>query len=165
METFALEYLSRPSRSLDGTIECFYDPTHPRLLDDTDEVAELIVSEISLILKNRYYGKFPYSYVLGPIRGARLERTSPADVEIQSRNMIADLVPRMVRVYVQCPDATAGALKSLLSEDEVAILSRLIAESGGDQNRLETVLETGEFLNHDANDDWKSGKAASRCFP
>ena len=27
--------------NLDGTIDCFYDPTHPRLLDDTDEVAEL----------------------------------------------------------------------------------------------------------------------------
>ena len=132
--------------NLDGTIECFYDPTHPRLLDDTDEVAELIVSEISLFLRTRYYERFPYSYVLGPIRGARLERTSPADVEIQSRNMIAELAPRMVRIYAQCPNATPGALKSLLAEDEVAILSRLIAESGGDQNRLDAVLETGEFL-------------------
>ena len=52
--------------SLDGTIECFYDPTHPRLVDDTDEIAELIVSEVSLSLRNRYYDRFPYSYVLGP---------------------------------------------------------------------------------------------------
>ena len=132
--------------SLDGSIECFYDPTHPRLVDDTDEVAELIVSEVSLFLKGRYYERFPYSYVLGPIRGARLERTSPADVEIQARNMITDLAPRLVQVYAQGHDGTEQELKDLLSDDEMGILSRVVAESGGDQTRLETVLSTGEFL-------------------
>ena len=132
--------------NLDGTIECFYDPTHPRLVDDTDEIAELIISEVSLFLQNRYYDRFPYSYVLGPIRGARLERTSPADVEIQAKNMIADLVPRLVQVYAQGPHATEDELKDLLSDDEMEMLSRAVAESGGDQNRLETVLDTGGFL-------------------
>ncbi len=132
--------------NLDGTIECFYDPTHPRLVDDTDEVAELIVSEVSLILCSRYYDRFPYSYVLGPVRGARLERTSPADVEIRARNMIADLVPRLVQVYTQGPHESEGDLKDLLSKDEMEILSRGVAESGGDQTRLEAVLSTGEFL-------------------
>ena len=132
--------------NLDGTIECYYDPTHPRLEDDTDEIAELIVSEVSLVLQNRYYDRFPYSYVLGPIRGARLERTSPADVEILARNMIADMVPRMVQVYGQSSTATDCELKYLMTDDEREMLSRLVAESGGDQTRLETVLSTGEFL-------------------
>ena len=132
--------------NLDGTIECFYDPTHPSLVDDTDEVAELIVSEVSLILQSRHYDRFPYSYVLGPIRGARLERTSPADVEIQARNMIADLGPRLVQVYAQGSHETEVELKDLLSDDEMEMLSRVVAESGGDQTRLETVLGTGEFL-------------------
>ena len=82
----------------------------------------------------------------GPIRGARLERTSPADVEIQAKNMIADLVPRLVQVYAQDPHATEGKLKHLLSGEEMGMLSRAVAESGGDQTRLETVLRTGEFL-------------------
>ena len=133
--------------NLDGTIECFYDPTHPRLVDDTDEIAELIISEVSLVLRSRYYERFPYSYVLGPIRGARLERTSPADVEIQARNVIADLVPRLVQVYGQSPAATDGELKDLISDEEMGMLSRVVAESGGDQTRLETVLSAGEFLN------------------
>ena len=132
--------------NIDGSIECFYDPTHPRLVDDTDEVAELIVSEVSLVLMKRYYERFPYSYVLGPIRGARLERTSPADVEIQARNMIADLVPRLVQVYAQNSGGTEEELKDLLSDDEMETLSRMVAESGGDQGRLETALSTGEFL-------------------
>ena len=132
--------------SLDGTIECFYDPTHPRLVDDADEVAELIISEVSLSLKNRYYDSFPYSYVLGPIRGARLERTSPADIEVQAKNLITDLVPRLILVYSQYSNTTKKPLKALLSPDEVEVLSRLVAESGGDQNRLDEVLETGEFL-------------------
>ena len=132
--------------NLDGTIECFYDSTHPRLVDDADEVAELVASEVSLILQRRYYDRFPYSYVLGPIRGARLERTSPADVEIQARNMIANLVPRVVQVYAQGPDEAAGELKHLLSDDEIEMLSRVVAESAGDQTRLDTILDTGEFL-------------------
>ena len=132
--------------NLDGTIECFYDQSHPRLLDDTDEVAELIVSEVSLIIQSRFYSRFPYSYVLGPIRGARLERTSPADVEIRARNMIADLVPRLVRVYELDSSETESDLKDLLSEDEMEAISRGVAESGGDQNRLEAVLGTGAFL-------------------
>ena len=132
--------------NLDGTIDCFYDPTHPRLADDSDEVAELIVSEVSLLLRDRYYDRFPYSYVLGPIRGARLERTSPADVERQARNMITNLVPRMVLVYAQGSQSVEGELKDLLSNDEMEILSRVVAESGGDQTRLESVLATGDFL-------------------
>lgn len=132
--------------NLDGTIECFYDPTHPGLVDDADEVAELIVSEVSLVLRSRYYDKFPYSYVLGPIRGSRLERTSPTNVEIQARNMIADLVPRFVQIYTQGSHESDGDLKDLLSDDEMETLSRGVAESGGDQARLETVLGTGEFL-------------------
>ena len=132
--------------NLDGTIDCFYDPTHPRLLDDTDEIAELIISEVSLFLNRRYYERFPYSYVLGPVRGARLERTSPADAEIQAKSMIADLVPRLVQVYWQSSAAQDCELKDLLTDDETERLSRLVAESGGDQNRLETVVNTGEFL-------------------
>lgn len=132
--------------NLDGTIDCFYDPTHPRLVDDTDEIAELIVSEVSLVLRQRHYNSFPYSYVLGPVRGARLERTSPADVELQARNMIADLAPRLVRVYGQSPAATNNELKDLISDDEMGMLGRVVAESGGDQTRLESVLSTGEFL-------------------
>ena len=132
--------------NLDGTIECFYDPTHPRLVDDTDEITELIISEVSLVLQRRYYERFPYSYVLGPIRGARLERTSPADVEIQARNMIADLVPRLVQVFGQSSAARDCELKDLMTDDEMEMLSRLVAESGGDQTRLETVVSTGEFL-------------------
>ncbi len=132
--------------NLDGTIECFYDPSHPRLLDDSDEVAELIVSEVSLVLQSRYYNTFPYSYVLGPVRGARLERMSPANVENQARRMITDLVPQLVQVYAQGSQETEGQLKDLLSDDELGRLSRVVAESGGDQTRLETVLGTGEFL-------------------
>ena len=131
--------------NLDGTIECFYDPTHPRLEDDADEIAELIVSEVSLLLKGRYYDRFPYSYVLGPIRGARLDRMSPADVEVQARKLIADLVPRLIQTYSEAPDVV-DELKQLLSDNEIRILSRLVAESGGDQNRLEVVLAGGEFL-------------------
>ena len=101
---------------------------------------------MSLIVKDRYYDRFPYSYVLGPIRGVRLERTSPADVEIQARSMIANLVPRFAQVYSQGPHDAEGGLKDLLSDDEMEILSRGVAESGGDQTRLETVLDTGDFL-------------------
>ena len=118
----------------------------PDWVDDTDEIAELIVSEVSLFLRQRYYDSFPYSYVLGPVRGARLERTSPADVELQARNMIADLVPRLVQVYGQSSAAEDGELKDLMSDDEMETLSRVVAESGGDQARLEAVLSTGEFL-------------------
>ena len=132
--------------SLDGTIECFYDPTHPRLVDDADEVAELIAGEVSLILQTRYYDRFPYSYVLGPVRAARLERTSPADVESQARRLIADLVPRLIQVYAQGSTEADGDLRDVLSGDEMDALSRAIAESGGDQTRLEAVLGTGEFL-------------------
>ena len=133
-------------QSLDGTMECFYDPKHPRLVDDSDEIAELIVSEASLALQRRFYERFPYSYVLDHIRRPRLDPTSPANVENQARTMISQLVPRLVQAYAQGPFETEGNFRDLLSDDEMAILSRMVGESGGDQTHFKTLLDTGEFL-------------------
>ena len=132
--------------NLDGTIECFYDPTHPRSVEDTDEIAELILSEVSLRLWEKYYRKFPYSYVLGRIRRARLEHTSPEGLETRARNMIAALVPRLVDVYANGSTETPFELRNLLTDGEVELLSRVVGESGGDHSSLETLLDTGKFL-------------------
>ena len=56
------------------------------------------------------------------------------------------MVPRLVHVYALSSSETECDLKDLLSEDEMEAISRGVAESGGDQDRLETVLGTGEFL-------------------
>ena len=133
-------------RELDGTVECFYDVQHPRLNEDDSDLSDLIITEVSLIIRDMYYQRYPLSYVFGPVRAARLYGSHTGSIEGQAQRLLEDLVPLVTDAYAVEDMPNIGELRSLLTENELADVRRAVAESGGDEERLETILNSGDFL-------------------
>ena len=133
--------------SPDGTMDCFYYPDHPRLSnDDGTEVSDLVSSEVSLFIRDRYYDRYPFSYVYGPVRASRLNLDSTGSVERLTQNLVDELVPRMTQAFACGNEERIRDLQSLLTEDDRVKLGRTIAEAGRTQSDLESVLNSGKFL-------------------
>ena len=133
--------------SPDGKMECFYYADHPRLSDDDGtEVSDLVSSEVSLLIRERYYDRYPFSYVYGPVRASRLSIEGGGSVEQLARNLIDELVPQMTQAFTCGREERVGSLQRLLSEDDKVKLGRTIAEAGRTQSDLESVMNSGQFL-------------------
>jgi hypothetical protein len=132
---------------LGGIAEIYFDPSHPRLKEDQIEVKELVISEIALIIRERYYERFPYSYVYDHLRRMRLPDYSRINLTRQANHFVTELYPRINRSFISGRTEQSNCeLKDLLTQEEIRQLGRIIAESGGDQRRLDEVLGNGEFL-------------------
>ena len=133
--------------SPDGTMDCFYYPGHPRLSnDDGTEVSDLVSSEVSLFIRDRYYDRYPFSYVYGPVRASRLNLDGTGSVERLAQNLVDELVPRMTQAFACGNEERIRDLQSLLTDDDSVKLGRTIAEAGRTQSDLESVLNSGQFL-------------------
>ena len=133
--------------SPDGTMDCFYNPDDPKLRDDDGtEVSDLIASEVSLFIRERYYDRFPFSYVYGPVRANRPNYESAGSIERQAQNLVDELVPRMTQAFACGNEKRIRDLQSLLTEDDEDKLARTIAEAGRSQSDLDSVLNSGQFL-------------------
>ena len=99
------------------------------------------------ILRERYYERFPYSYVYDHLRRTSLPDYSKITLTRQGARLVAELYSRFNRSFNSGRDEQDnGDLKDLLTTEEIRQLGRTIAETGGDQIRLDTVLGDGEFL-------------------
>ena len=133
--------------SPDGTMDCFYYPDHPRLSnDDGTEVSDLVSSEVSLFIRDKYYDRYPFSYVYGPVRASRLNLDGTGSVERLAQNLVDELVPQMTQAFACGDEERIRELQSLLTEDDRVKLGRTIAEAGRTQSDLELVLNSGQFL-------------------
>ena len=129
---------------LQGTVDCFYDETHPRVEHEELDVRDLVIAEVALILRERFYDRLPYSFVLDHLRMTRLPDLSRANLTRSALRLIDELWPRFVRAFEAHP--AAESLRDLLGDEDVRSLARAIAEEGGSQDRVEQLLNSGEFL-------------------
>lgn len=136
----------RAFRELDGTVECFYDQGHPRLSDDDSDLADFVIAEVSSIIREMYYERYPFSYVYGRVRAVREHGTDSGGIERQAQRMLDELSPLIVEAYVADENATLSELRCFLSEHELSDVRRAVAESGGDEERLEEILNSADFL-------------------
>ena len=80
-------------RAPDGTMDCFYNLDHPRFDgDDGTEVAELLSGEVSLTIRERFYDRFPFSYVYGPVRANRRQDATTGPTNVLIQKLIDDLI-------------------------------------------------------------------------
>ena len=134
--------------SPNGTMDCFYNPNDPRLVDDDDgtEVSELVSSEVSLFIRERFYDRYPFSYVYAPVRANRRNDERAGSVEQLAQHLIDELVPQMTQAFICGDDGRIMNLQKLLSEDDKVKIGRTLAEAGRTQSDLESVLDSAQFL-------------------
>ena len=131
--------------ALRGSVECFYDETHPRIEHEEADVQELVLAEIAIKLQETYYDHLPLSFVYDHLRKARLPDTSTESLRRSAIRLIDELWPRFNLAYEASSGETAK-LKELLNGEEMRRLSFVVAQQGLDQAFLNRVLENGEFL-------------------
>ncbi len=131
---------------LQGAVDCFYDENHPRTANEEIDVRELILVEVAIILRERYYDRLPYSFVHDHLRMTRLPDLSRANLTRSASRLVDDLWPRFVRAFEDYSESNDGRLRDLLGEEDRRQLSRTVAQQGGGQDLVERLLDTGEFL-------------------
>lgn len=133
---------------LSGGVECFCDPAHPRLSEQEAETQELVIAEVAVILRERHYERLPYSYVLDHLRRIRLPDLSRANLTRQAYRLVDELWTRFVRSFETRATGVDTHLRDLLTEEDIRQISRTVAEAGGGQLQLESILQSGEFLKY-----------------
>ena len=131
---------------LQGSLDCFFDETHPRIAHEESDVRDLIIAEVALILQDRFYDRLPFSFVLDHLRKTRLPDLSRVTLTRSASRLIDGLWPRFVRAFETYSNGDTVRLRDLLGDEDVRQLSRAVAEQGGGQDQVETLLDTGEFL-------------------
>ena len=133
--------------SPNGTMDCFYNPSDPRLAnDDGTEVSELVSSEVSLFIRERFYDRFPFSYVYAPVRANRRNDERAGSVEQLAQHLIDELVPQMMQAFACGDGGRVVNLQNVLSKDDKEKIGRTLSEAGGTQSDFESVLNSGQFL-------------------
>ncbi len=130
---------------LQGSVDCFYDETHPRIEHEEADLRDLIVAEIAVVLRDRFYDRLPYSFVLDHLRMTRLPDLSQANLMRSASRLVEDLWPRFVRVF-EANSGESVRLRDLLGEEDLRGLGRVVAQQGGGQELVDRILDTGEFL-------------------
>jgi len=132
--------------ALQASVDCFYDETHPRVKHEEADVQTLIIAEVATILKDRFYDHLPLSYVLDHLRQTKLPELTRDNLVRHASLLFDELWPRFVRAFKENADDDLTELRDLLSKDDIRQLSRMVAEQGRGQERLEEILNSGEFL-------------------
>lgn len=132
--------------ALQGTVDCFYDETHPRIEHEEADIHDLIIAEIAILLRERFYDRLPISFVLDHLRKEKLPELTKENLLRNSLRLFDQLWPMFVRAFQTYSDNDTRQLRDLLSKEDIRQLGRMVAEQGRGQERLEEVLNSGEFL-------------------
>ena len=131
---------------LRGSVDCFYDETHPRVAHEEADVQELIIAEVAIILRDRFYDRLPVSFVLDHLRKTQLPELTRDNLIRNAVRLFDEIWPKFVRTFESYSDDNSRRLRELLEKEDVRQLGRMVAEQGRGQERLEEILNTGEFL-------------------
>jgi len=132
--------------ALHGSVDCFYDETHPRVEHAENDIQDLIIAEIAILLKDRYYDHLPVSFVLDHLRKSKLPDFTRDNLVRTASHLFDEIWMPFVHAFQTYSDDDKRQLRDLLGKEDIRQLSRMVAEQGRGQVMLEEILNTGEFL-------------------
>ncbi|MCK4822498.1 hypothetical protein KA005_42430, partial [bacterium] len=131
---------------LHGSVDCFYDETHPRVEHEETDVQDLIIAEIAILLRDRYYDRLPVSFILDHLRKTKLPDLTRDNLARTASHLFDEIWTSFVHAFQSFSDDDTRQLRDLLGKEDIRQLSRMVAEQGRGQVMLEEILNTGEFL-------------------
>jgi len=131
---------------LRGSVDCFYDETHPRVEHEEADIQDLIIAEIAILLRDRYYDRLPVSFVLDHLRKTKLPDLTRDNLVRTASHLFDEIWPSFVHAFQLFSDDDTRQLRDSLRKEDIRQLSRMVAEQGRGQVMLEEILNTGEFL-------------------
>jgi len=132
--------------ALHGSVDCFYDETHPRVEHEETDIQDLIIAEIAILLRDRYYDHLPVSFVLDHLRKTKLPELTRDNLVRTASHLFDEIWTPFVHAFQTFSDSDTRRLRDLLGKEDMRQLSRMVAEHGRGQVMLEEILNTGEFL-------------------